>query len=456
MDDSEKEEKNLNKFDKSDKSAFDYELEESIKQLISLKLLMAKPNIVDENGKEISISQCKIETEDIKRLVDKVDPEMIEAGKVNPEALVNHFSVPLITPTGGRIDLAVENQEVGIQAEMETIEGKEESIFLLQDKVDEMIPYGLENTVNMEEYNRIFKPKNVTELSQALTKNGKLIPESKSEAVQMATKEGLGYGKEKEYDKALLKIKEPEIEEDEEEKTEEVDSIPEEYRDEITKICEEKGLRKSQLKQVLIVPASSVVEHGDNTGVRADGGNVIMFRFKDASLVDKVVTYQNGKALSNTSNDERYSQLMETYHGKEAKNLENEKDSKIYYTDLDGNTYSEDIVRTPNDLTEIEKEEFKKQWEELERESDEVLNADIPAEEKGEEYQAINDRKIELGEKYNVPINIIETQIIEDKEETQEKTQETNKEDDEDDRYNHYPEYGERRGPFDVNKWTNY
>ena len=207
MDDSEKEEKNLNKFDKSDKSAFDYELEESIKQLISLKLLMAKPNIVDENGKEISISQCKIETEDIKRLVDKVDPEMIEAGKVNPEALVNHFSVPLITPTGGRIDLAVENQEVGIQAEMETIEGKEESIFLLQDKVDEMIPDGLENTVNIEEYNRIFKPKNVTELSQALTKNGKLIPESKSEAVQMATKEGLGYGKEKEYDKALLKIK---------------------------------------------------------------------------------------------------------------------------------------------------------------------------------------------------------------------------------------------------------
>ena len=434
------------------------ELENARKQLVLSRFYMSKPRILDFYGNEISKDDCVIDPNDIEFLNNPEDSNGID------------YSIINIKYKGDTIRVALEsigNNTRSVMQQIKTEDGKEKYDFLLQDEIDEKKPRNIEDTLNPEMCAKTFSPKNFDELKKNIEANGKIVPENASDAIEMVQnreryEKSNSYSQKFERDDNTNEDREEENEEAEEIKN--APKIPDEVKDEILKICEEKGLRVSQLKQILVVPATLAIEKGNNSGIRSDGGKVTFLRFSDGATKNIVVPVQDGKAKEpSPENNKIYSEYMSERIGKEVLSAA-DKDSKVVYTDEHGNTIVDNFTRKPNDLTRLEQEEFKKKWEELERRIQDINNSDLPEEEKANEKIAINDERNNLMKVYGVKIPIIEEEKQADVnalENTNEPTEPSEPEvandlnspnpydfNDEDNPFYHYPTLGERNGPY--------
>ena len=409
---------------------------------------MSKPRILDFYGNEISKDDCVIDPNDIEFLNNPEDSNGID------------YSIINIKYKGDTIRVALEsigNNTRSVMQQIKTEDGKEKYDFLLQDEIDEKKPRNIEDTLNPEMCAKTFSPKNFDELKKNIEANGKIVPENASDAIEMVQnreryEKSNSYSQKFERDDNTNKEREEENEEAEEIKN--APKIPD----------EEKGLRVSQLKQILVVPATLAIEKGNNSGIRSDGGKVTFLRFSDGATKNIVVPVQDGKAKEpSPENNKIYSEYMSERIGKEVLSAA-DKDSKVVYTDEHGNTIVDNFTRKPNDLTRLEQEEFKKKWEELERRIQDINNSDLPEEEKANEKIAINDERNNLMKVYGVKIPIIEEEKQADVnalENTNEPTEPSEPEvandlnspnpydfNDEDNPFYHYPTLGERNGPY--------
>lgn len=433
------------------------ELENARKQLVLSRFYMSKPRILDFYGKEISIDDCVIDSNDIEFLNNPEDSNGID------------YSIINIKYKGDTIRVALEsigNNTRSVMQQIKTEDGKEKYDFLVQDEIDEKKPRNIEGTLNPEMCAKTFSPKDFDELKKNIEANGKIVPENASDAIEMVQnreryEKNNSYSQKFERDDNTNEDREEENEEAEEIKK--APKIPDEVKDEILKICEEKGLRVSQLKQILVVPATLAIEKGNNSGIRSDGGKVTFLRFSDGATKNIVVPVQDGKAKEpSPENNKIYSEYMSERIGKEVLSAA-DKDSKVVYTDEHGNTIVDNFTRKPNDLTRLEQEEFKKKWEELERRIQDINNSDLPEEEKANEKIAINDERNNLMKVYGVKLPIIEEEkqadvnALEDTNELAEPSEpevanDLNRPDpddfnDENNPFYHYPTLG-RNGPY--------
>lgn len=84
-------------------------------------------------------------------------------------------------------------------------------------------------------------------------------------------------------------------------------------------------------------------------------------------MADKVIMIQGEKVVENSRFDSDMTELMNDKTAGNVRTLE-DRDSKLYYTDSEGNTVEYDLIASPKDLSMDEKQQVNTQMIEIEQE----------------------------------------------------------------------------------------
>ncbi len=254
-----------------------------------------------------------------------------------------------------------------------------------------------------------------------------------------------------------------EMEEKEEEAEEKVETLPEELRDRIAKVCAENGLDITLLREALEAPPRDLNERLDNTGFQPNGSNVFLLRFGnkgfDANGNDRIIMVQDSLQIDERQYDSMMTDYMIEHRGEDPAKEKGHRHT-IIYTDIDGNTTTQELHKEPRDLTYEEKELIQKELEKLQEAANGVKNnPNISKEDKEKLFMQINDKRKALFERYGIYPNLIMEEMEADQDTLEEnvgKTEEQDEQerpepdiDNEDNGEHGFPELGERGGfPF--------
>ena len=91
---------------------------------------------------------------------------------------------------------------------------------------------------------------------------------------------------------------------------------------------------------------------------------------------------QDGRILARErANDEAFTTLMTDISGKKVEELK-DKESKVVYTDKDGNTTVCDMVRKPRDLAVDDKRKIEEKLREIDKKQEAIRLSDMAPDEK--------------------------------------------------------------------------
>ena len=277
---------------------------------------------------------------------------------------------------------------------------------------------GLTGKADTELMREVLSPKTLEELAREI-ENDTLVPNNSMEALNKIKEKApntdikLTDEQIKENDKKGTQNKEREPQE----KDDEIKKVPEEVRDEVARLCSEHNYDISALKEVMIVNPKVITEKLEATELAENGPNVYCLRFRDAKLNDRIVMAQPGKTpVDKETYDEPMRQIMDERRYRSInKTIEDEHD-KIYFTDIDGNTTVAEMRKEPRDLTCDDKELIQKEFEKLDESAKIILNSDMPIEQKAEELQKINEKRLDLFKDFGIKVPTIEEEIKADNE----------------------------------------
>lgn len=439
------------------------------KNLIAAKASL-NASCLDSDGNTIKLSECAIHTNGIVSLSKYLNEKNENnSKKFDNKKLEKRCVIPVTLPNGEMVKVEVNSNG---QDEIIIRDDKNEITPRMRALIEENIPEGLKDIVGEESFNKEFFPDTLEEFAERVS-DDELIPEDGKEAAKR-----LGIKTEREIEEEIKadELKEIEEQEKDEEEHEELDEekneeleeekdeeeqekldeeeqeeldedegineIPEEVRDEISKICSENDLDINNIKQVLKVGnPKSITDKVEDTGIDENGGTVTSLRFRDASLTDKVINVQDGRVLENRNNRDM-TRLMDDKTENEVENL-SDNESKIVYTDLDGNTTVCDLTKEPRDLTMEKKDELKKELDKIDSQTELVKNdSEMSVEDKAQMFQKINEKRLTTLKNYGISVPKVENEIqadIEITEEIQEK-EDTAVEDEDSEPYTKYAE----------------
>lgn len=200
---------------------------------------------------------------------------------------------------------------------------------------------------------------------------------------------------------------------DEKEETTEEELLPDDVRDEVAKIRSKEGAR---LKHVLLTkdPSSISDKLIDDAGLRDNGEPVYCLSFEKRSLdidSDRVVFVQGSRVIDDRKYDEDATRVLEPYRTSSVVRSIEDDENKVIYTDLDGHTFVENMVAEPRDLNLMQKDLLREELEKLDRAEDTIRSSDMSLDQKIEECEKINNRRIEIFDKYGLKLPEIRSEI---------------------------------------------
>lgn len=382
-------------------------------------LIAAKASLnascLTREGSEKKLMDAAIETMDIKALPEymRAHPERfsdLDISKDDNNKLMQIFVIPVVLSNGEQIDVIV-NQKGQDMACVFRDEADNKKSFQLtprmKNQISENVPDISEDLLqsigySREDIEREFFPETLKDFAEKV-EDDSLVPKSKKESIERIN------------NKSSKNIEEVEKENGEEEQD---IQVPEEIRDEIARLCSENDYDIGSLKEVMLVNPQTITDNLENTGFSENGGNVYCLRFKDSKLNnDRVVMVQPGKTpVDDRTYDDYMTDYMIEHRGqKVSESIEDEHD-KIVYTDLHGHTIIGEIEKEPRDLNCSEKQIIQEEMDKLDESAEQIMNSDMPLEEKATILKQINEKRIEIFEKYGIQVPLVEDEIRADNE----------------------------------------
>ena len=198
-------------------------------------------------------------------------------------------------------------------------------------------------------------------------------------------------------------------------------------------------------------PQSVADQLTETTGIQRNGEPVycLSFRTGDVSTNnDRIVLIQGERVIDERKNDEPGSSFMNEYRNSKLVEKVEDNESKIYYTDIDGQTHSAELKSTPHDLNFLEKEQLEKELAEIDSKEEQLKSADMPLEDKIELLNKVNDERLDILDEYNIGAENVRGEIeadieigediqtdIKEEQEKEKNEDDSEKEIDEDDGY---------------------
>ena len=360
---------------------------------------------LSSEGDSVKLANCGIDTMKISTLGEYLaNKRMVEGKSVDldlrdDKELARRYVIPVILPNGQEIEVIVNEKGQDEACIYRDEEGNEKEFQLtprMKKAIEKNVPENLDKILGEELYHSKFIPENLDEYAEKVQKD-ELVPKSKKHAAQIA---GIQTNEIANRDR---EVKEKEAAERE---------IPAEARDIISRICSEHNLDIRKLKEVMLVRPEVIENNLDKTGIKENNGKVFCLRFKDGSnLQGRVVMVQGEKAVDERKYDDYMNDYMNEHKGQKiVKETECEHD-KVIYTDLDGNTTVCEIMKEPRDLGCSEKEVLQSEIEKLDKNAKQILNSDMPLENKTEEIIKINSKRLDIFKSYGVSVPTVENEI---------------------------------------------
>lgn len=385
---------------------------------------------LSSEGSSKKLMDCGIDTMKISTLGEylankkrteaaEIDNDKIE-GLREDSKLARTFVVPVILPNGQEIEVIV-NSKGQDMACMYKDEAGNEKEFKLTPRMKKQIEKGIDNVPEGLEaiVGKEFLDEVKEEIQTEYSPNKEII--NVEDFAEKVSKDALVPGKKQFIDKVNEKngVK-SEVEENDIENNKE---IPAEARDIISKICSEtQNCDISDLKQVIEVrDPNSLTDKLENTGFSPTGGKIYCLRFrgKETGGQDRIIMVQGTRAVDERRYDEDVTELMNDKYSKVVNELK-DRDSKIVYTDMDGNTFVADLEREPRDLKMSEKEDLMKELANLDALKEDELASAESEEEIANVFKISNERRKALFEKYGIKVPEIEAEMTADTREAEE------------------------------------
>ncbi len=378
------------------------------------------------------------------RDLDPSSVQLLDIGEIQKEDgevfRVGYFEVTL--PNGEKAILTVDKDGQDMSLDFVDDEGNSQKFMLTPRMKREIFKFQVEAKMSTEELQDALFPSSQDEMEKEIAQDT-LVPKSAEETIKKI--------KEKNPEADVREVnneeqqEEAEKQEPDEEEIEEDNEIeiPEKIKDKVEEIRESEG---AQLKHVLIArnPSSISDQLIDTAGLQDNGGPVYCLAFANADLSsgsDRIIFVQGERVVDDRRYDEDATNMMNDYrHASVVENV-TDKDSKVYYTDIDGHTTVADLVATPKDLRRQDKDILAEKLNELENKQKGILNStNLTVDEKIEKCQEINQERLQLFDEYGLDIPNIRSEISadidigeevqDDIEDSQQEDAETEKEDD--------------------------
>lgn len=209
--------------------------------------------------------------------------------------------------------------------------------------------------------------------------------------------------------KADVKAVSEEIQENEQE---EKINLPENIRDTVSEIKEKDG---ASLKHVLVTknPQSVADQLMETTGIKGNGEPVYCLSFRSADIAsqDRIVLVQGNRVIDERKNDEPGTAFMSEYRNSSVvENIEDDE-TKIFYTDIHGNTHVSEMQASPSDLSFLEKEELEKKLVEIDSKEEGIKSSDMPIDKKIDLLNKINEERLDTFDEYGIDAENIRDEI---------------------------------------------
>ena len=379
--------------------------------------------------------------------ISDLNPSNIELLEIK-EIPINDGTVETIgkfqiwLPNGEKEILTVNNDGEDMAVDFVDDDEISQKFMLTPRMKKEIFKYEIEANVPTEEVENALFPNSPEELEKQIAEDT-LIPKSEEETIKkikennpdLQVQEINKEEEENELDKEkeTKEISDETPGEEKEEKEEEKVEIPENVRDKVEEIKEREG---ASLKHVLIAknPSSISSQLIDTAGLQDNGGPVYCLAFSNGDLSsgnDRVVFVQGERVIDERRYDEDATNMMNDYRQSSVVENATDKDSKVFYTDIDGNTTVADLVARPKDLRRQDKDILAEKLNDLENKQKGILNStNLTADEKIEKFKEINHERIKLLDEYGLDMPNIRSEIsadIEMQEEARERAEEESK-----------------------------
>ena len=411
------------------------EVEDLEKKLIAAKLVLkGQPIKTKEDDEEVDLRKCYIHTDGIMKLFDYLSDKQMPLDDIDSDKIADRYVIPIILPDGGKIIVEVQNTQNDIKTEMISFDDGNSGILLIKEEIENKITEICGNTIDLNNNKFAFFPEDLSQLAKKIS-DGTLIPQNSRDVARSLALPGTEKD-ENEKDiidkKTILDDENLEESQGNKDKKEETSEIPEgivsskkQQGDEAKEISDSEELINSKrLIQIVVVdnPNSVKEKASEETGIREEGGKVTLLRFSapGINIKDTVILVQDGRILARErANDEAFTTLMTDISGKKVEELK-DKESKVVYTDKDGNTTVCDMVRKPRDLAVDDKRKIEEKLREIDKKQEAIRLSDMAPDEKMKAYNALNIQRVDIIIKSGLAIPLIEKQMENDSKELEE------------------------------------
>lgn len=361
---------------------------------------------------------------------DKIDPSNIKLLEVKEiqkkdgtvEKIAN---IQILLPNGETEILTVNNNGEDMAVNFIGDDGISQKFMLTPRMKKEIFKYEIEANISTEEVEKALFPNSPEELEKQIAEET-LIPENIIEKIKEMNPELV-----KEINEKKQKGKEEEEEKEQEENKQEKVNLPGHVADIVEQIKERE---QANLKHVLVAknPSSISSQLVDTAGLQDNGGPVYCLAFSSgdiSSANDRVVFVQGENIIDERRYDEDATNMMNDYRQNAVVENVTDKNSKIFYTDIDGHTISADLVARPKDLRRKDKDILVQKLNDLDNKEKDILNsASLSVEEKLQKYKEINQERLKLFNEYGLDIPNIRSEVEADLEKQEEADLETQEE----------------------------
>lgn len=263
------------------------------------------------------------------RLEHPVSQDVIDS-KQNKRTYVVPIDVTRPDGSAFKMNLIIDSTGRDLAVMALTIDGKEApESFKLAEKLNQKLKANkdvLSKAISPEEVNKILDVKSLDDLAEKNAKGEKIVADNPKEALEEVKKKNSDF-KDKE-----LEVEDGEIKE---KKDESEEQIPEEYKGKIDEACEKAGIKRSMLKNVMLVRnPKSLTNSIEGENLSETGGEVIVLQLKDGIEKNKNVLVQDNRVDKTGRYDDELSRRMDSdsKFGATVENAEADKDQELVVT----------------------------------------------------------------------------------------------------------------------------
>lgn len=345
--------------------------------------------------------------------ISELDPDKVKyrgvrgiSQETGLEFEISQFEVEL--PNGEKTIVTVDIDGNSMSCDFVDENGKSQKFLLTPEQQDKIMKSALDGKIGGNVETELIKeslfPTSQEEMEKEIEKDT-LIPKNSEETVKKI--------KAKNPNADVKEVNEEQQQEnDKKESEEEKINLPESIRDKVSEIKEKDG---ASLKHVLIAknPQSVADQLMETTGIQENGEPVycLSFRSGDVGTQDRIVLIQGERVIDERKNDEPGTALLNEYRNSNVVENVEDDETKIYYTDIHGNTHVSTMQASPSDLNFLEKEALKKELNEIDSKEEAIKSSDMPVDKKIELLNAVNNERLETFDEYGINAENIRDEI---------------------------------------------